>query len=103
MLSFDVKLLCFSFLLTETIDIVLDRIYNHKEISTVLVKDEMRKLLTLRTKNVHFTLNNEIGVQNDEVVMGFHVGLILANVFRWNLKAHLFPDCIKMTKRGAAM
>ena len=36
MVSFDVKSLFTSFPLTETIDIILDRVYNRKEISTVL-------------------------------------------------------------------
>ena len=34
--SFDVKSLFTSVSLTETIDIILDRVYNRKEISTVL-------------------------------------------------------------------
>ena len=50
--SFDVKSLFTSVPLTETIDIILDRVYNRKEISTVLTKNEMKKLLTLCTKNV---------------------------------------------------
>ena len=50
--SFDVKSLFTSVPLTETIDIILDRVYNRKQISTVLTKNEMKKLLTLCTKNV---------------------------------------------------
>ena len=50
--SFDVKSLFTSVPLTETIDIILDRVYNRREISTVLTKNEMKKLLTLCTKNV---------------------------------------------------
>ena len=86
MVSFDVKALFTSIPLTETIDIILDRNYNRKEISTALTKNEMKKLLTLCTKNVHFTLNNEIYVQNDGVAMGSRLGPILANVFMWNWK-----------------
>ena len=58
MVSFNVKSLFTSVPLTETIDIILDRVYNRKEILTkiVLTKNEMKKLLTLCTKNVHFTL-----------------------------------------------
>ena len=73
MLSSDVKSLFTSFLLTETGDIVLDRVYDPKEISIVLTKDEMRTLLTLRTKN--FTLNNDTDIQNDKVAMVFLLGL----------------------------
>ena len=67
--------------LTETIDITLDRVYNRKETLTVLVKNEMKKLLKLCTQNVHFRLNNEIHVQNDGVAMGSSLGPILGNVF----------------------
>ena len=48
--------------LTKTIDITLDRVHNRKEIPIKLTKNEMKKLLTLCSKNVHFTLNNEIYV-----------------------------------------
>ena len=41
----------------------------------------MKKLLTLCTKNIHFTLNNEIYVQNHGIVMGSPLGPILANVY----------------------
>ena len=69
MVSLDVRSLFTSVPLTETIDIILDHAYKRKEIPTVLTKDEMKKLLTLCTKKVHFTLNNEIYVQNAGVVM----------------------------------
>ena len=91
MVSFDVKSLFTSIPLTETIDIILDRVYNRKEISTVLTKNEMKKLLTLCTKNVHFTLNTEINVQNDGVAMGSPLGPILANVFMVELENTLIP------------
>ena len=68
--SFDVKSLFSSVPLTETIDFILDHVYNRKEISNVLTKNEVKKLLILCTKNVHFTLNNEIYVQNVGVAMG---------------------------------
>ena len=42
MVSFDLKLFT-SVPLTETIDIILDCIYNHKEISTVLTKMKYQK------------------------------------------------------------
>ena len=51
--------------LTETIDLILHRVYDLKELSTVLTKNEMKNMLTLYPKNVHFTLNDEIYVQNE--------------------------------------
>ena len=51
----------------------------------------MKNLLILCTKNVHFTLNNEIFVQNNEVAMDFPLGPILANVFMMELENTLIP------------
>ena len=65
MVSIDVKSLFTSAHLTKTIDIILGRVYNRKEIPTVLTKDEMKKLLTLCNKNAYFTLPNKIYLQND--------------------------------------
>ena len=59
----------------------------------------MKKLLTLCTKNVHFTLNNEIYVQNDGVAMGFPRGSILANVFMVELKNTLAPRVHQNVKK----
>ena len=56
---FDVKSLFISVPLTEAIRIILNHVYNRKEISTLSAKNKIKKLLILCTKNVHFTLNNE--------------------------------------------
>ena len=85
--------------LTETIDITLDRVYNRKEILTVSAKNEMKKLLTLCTKKVHFTPNNEIYVQNDEVAMGFPLGPILGNVFMVEQENTLVPRLHQHVKK----
>ena len=97
--SFDVKSLFTSVPLTKTIDIILDRVYNCEEISTVLTKNEMKKLLILCTKNVHFTLNNEIFVQNDGFAMGSLLEPILANVFTVELENTLVPRLHQHVKK----
>ena len=51
----------------------------------------MKKLLALCTKNVHFTLNNEIYVQNDGVTMASPLEPILANIFLVELENTLVP------------
>ena len=70
MVSFDVKSLFTSVSLTKTIDIMLHRVYNRKKKSAVLTKIEMKKLVSLCTKNY----------------LGYRLGPILANVFIVDLK-----------------
>ena len=88
-----------SALFTETIDFILDRVYNRKEISNVLTKNEVKKLLILCTTNVHFTLNNEIYVQNVGVAMGSTLGPILGNVFMVELENTLVPRLHEHVKK----
>ena len=88
-----------SALFTETIDFILDRVYNPKEISNVSTKNEVKKLLILCTKNVHFTLNNEIYVQNVGVAMGSTLGPILGNVFMVELENTLVPRLHEHVKK----
>ena len=57
------------------------------------------KLLTLCSKNVHFTLNNEIYVQNDGVAMGSPLGPTLANVFMVDLENTLVPRLHENVKK----
>ena len=99
MISFDVKLLFTSIPFTETIDIILDCVYNCKEMSTILTKNETKKLLTLCTKNVQFTLNNEIYVQNNGVAMGSSLGPILANIFMMKIENKLVPRLHQHVKK----
>ena len=60
MKSFKVKLLFTSVPLEEAIDIALDRIYHRKEIGKTNSKNNMRNLLLLCTKNVHFCFDGNI-------------------------------------------
>ena len=41
----------------------------------------MCELLYLCMKNVHFTFNNKIYIQNDGLAMGSPLGLVLTNIF----------------------
>ena len=56
MISFDVKSLFTSVPLEERINLVLDRIYHRKETDISISKNDLRNLLLLYTKNVHFYL-----------------------------------------------
>ena len=77
--------------LEKTIGIALERIYLRKEIVTILTQNEIKNLLILCTKNVHFTFNNEIYIQNDGVAMGSPLGPILAGIFMVELENTLVP------------
>ena len=59
MVSFNVKSLFTNIPLEKTIEITLKRIYQCKKINTSVSKKEMKQLLTLCTKNVHFTYDNK--------------------------------------------
>ena len=70
LVSFDVKSLFTNVPLDQTIEIILNRVYKKNEISTDMTKSEMKELLNLCTKSVHFTFDDNIYVQNDGVAMG---------------------------------
>ena len=74
MVPFDVKSLFTNVPLEKTIEITLKRIYERKEINTSISKKEMKQLLTLCTKNVHFIYDNKVYQQNDGVAMGSTLG-----------------------------
>ena len=62
MVSFDVSCLFTNVPLEYTINIILDKIYREKLVSTKLKKEELRKLLYLCTKEMHFSFNGQLFV-----------------------------------------
>ena len=52
----------------------------------------MKKMLTLCTKNAHFTCSKKIFVQTDGVAMGSPLGSVLADIFMIELEKTLLPD-----------
>ena len=97
--SSDIKSLFTSVQLTQTINFILHRVYNRKEISTILTKNEMKNMLTLCPKYAHFTLNNEIYVQNDGSDIGSPQEPISANVFMVELENTLVPRLHQYVKK----
>ena len=91
LVSFDVTSLFTNVPLEQTIKIILKRIYEIKEITTDIKKDDMKKLLYLCTKEVHFSFNGKIYIQNDGVVMGSPLGPVLANIFMVELEKTVIP------------
>ena len=84
--SFDVESLFTSVPLSETINIILDRIYNKKLLKTNIKKRAMKKLLKdCCTKNA-FSFNNTIYEQIDGVSMRSCLGPVLANIIMTELE-----------------
>ena len=102
MVSLDVKSLFTNVPLHRTIGIVLRRTYDKHELQTSITRSEMKELLILCTKNVHFTFDNVIKVQNDGVAMGSPLGPVLSDIFMIELETSLLPeltDYIQFWKR----
>ena len=97
MVSFDVKSLFTNVPLETTIDIILRRIYTNHELTTSLTKKEMKELLLLCTKNVHFTFNGQIYIQVDGVAMGSPLAPLLADIFMIELERSRIPNLQKIT------
>ena len=59
----------------------MNRILDKDQISTDITKSEMKELLNLCTKSVHFKFDANIYVQNDDFAIGSPLGPLLANLF----------------------
>ena len=92
MVSFHMKPLLTNVPLDQTIDIILKRIFDNKELETSITRCEMREMLTLCTKIVHFKYNRKIFVQTDGVAMGSPLGPVFADIFMIELEKTLLPD-----------
>ena len=90
-LIFDVVLLFTNVPIDATIDIIIRRIYEFKEIDTRITKNGMRELILLCTKNVHFTFNDETFTLVDSIAIGSPLTPILANLFIAELERNLIP------------
>ena len=77
MVSFDVKSLFTNEPLGRTIDIILRRIYKKNEVVISITKNEMKEMLILCIKNVHFTFESKTYEQTNGVAMGSRLGLAL--------------------------
>ena len=68
---------------------IIKRIYDKNEINTNILKQEMKELLYLCSKNAHFTLNSKTYLQVDGVAMGSPRGPVLANIFMIELEQNI--------------
>ena len=88
MVSFDVSSLFTNVPLQETIDICLDQLFVATETVHGLTRDQLKKLLTVASKENHFLFNGMVFDQTDRVAMGSPLGPVLANIFMSNLEAN---------------
>ena len=77
--------------LDQTISIALNGIYNNREINTGITQSEMKELLYLCTKNIHFSFDNNIYIQNDGIAMGSPLGPKLVNISMVELERPVIP------------
>ena len=85
MVSFDVKSFFTNVPLEYTIGLVLEWIYNKGELVTNFNRSEMKEMLLICTKNVHFSYNHDIYIQRDGVAMCSPLGPVV------NLERSLVP------------
>ena len=64
----------------ETITIILNKVYDEKEIETNIPWSVMKNVLYLSAKHVHFACNDEIYIQIDVVALGSPLGPLLAGI-----------------------
>ena len=91
LISFDVIALFTNVPLDATIDIVLKCINDNREINTANSKRELKELIKLCTKDVHFNFNGTTYVQKDGVGMGSPLAPILAGIFMVELEGAVIP------------
>ena len=94
-ISFDVKSLFIYVPLDFVIDVILRTIYNENEIHTNIKRSEMKELLLLCTKNVHFTFNNDVNQQCNGVRTGSRLGLVIVGIFMVDLEITLLQRLIE--------
>ena len=78
--SVDVQSLFTDVPVKNTINIILDRVYNKKLINTSLKKRSMRKLPLDSCKKTAFSFHNVLYEQGDGASMGSSLGPVLANI-----------------------
>ena len=92
MVSFDVALLFTNVPLVETIDIIINRLYDeHNNNSIPIPKDIFKKLMLLTTQGI-FMHNKRFYKQVDEIIMGNPLGPTRANFFMAHLEEKIFVE-----------
>ena len=91
LVSFDISSLFMNVSLDYTIDIILRRVYRDKEINTMISCKELKELLLLCTKNVHFSYKGQLYSQTDGMVMDPPLGPVIPGIFMVELERNVIP------------
>lgn len=86
MVCFDAKFLFINIPLRYFINLVLKRICDSGELWTNITRLEMKEMLALCTKSVHFTFSGVIYLQTDRVALSSSLGHVLAGIFMVHLE-----------------
>ncbi|CAF4176923.1 unnamed protein product [Rotaria sp. Silwood2] len=81
MVSFDIASLYTNVPLTETIEIILKRLYDGHAKPPAINQKDMKELLDLATKDSHFLSNGQLYDQIDGVSMGSPLAPLFAEIF----------------------
>ena len=98
MVSFDVKSSFTTVPLDRTVNIILKRIYDDKELKISISRNEMKELLLLWAKKFHFTFNGKLYMQVDGVAIRSPFGPFLADIFVIELEKAILPELTECTK-----
>ena len=69
----------------------MKKVFNEKLIKTDLTREDLKQLLELCTKEMHFTYDNKLYRQVNGVSMGSCLGPIFANIFMVELERDVVP------------
>ena len=92
MVSFDVTSLFTNVPLDFVVELIVKKVYDDKLVNTKLNKNQLRQLLFLCTKEMHFSFEGDLYKQINGVAMGSPLGPVLANVFMVELERQLVPS-----------
>ena len=81
--------------LKKTVNIILKRVFNNKEISTTLSKRSLKKLIFGTCQKTAFSLNNKMYEQINGVSMGGSLGPVLANIIMTEFEKVVVENLIK--------
>ena len=93
--SLDVVSLFTNVRLQKTVNIILKRVYNNKEISATLSKRSLKKLILDTCQKTAFLLKNKMYEQINGVSMGGSLGPVLANIIMTEFEKVVVENLIK--------